>query len=61
MSTISEYCSAKMFIVLYVLLFQIFTMLKAWRDREGAQAYSEILEAALRESKMNDISTVIYL
>ncbi len=36
-------------------------MLKAWRDREGAQAYSEILEAALRESKMNDISTVIYL
>jgi hypothetical protein len=40
-------------------IFQVFYMLKSWRDREGANAHSIILEKALRSSNMNDIAMLL--
>ena len=40
-------------------LFQCLEMLKSWRSREGSGAYAEVLENALRDSKMNDAALLL--
>ncbi|XP_064641183.1 uncharacterized protein LOC135495992 [Lineus longissimus] len=38
---------------------KVYYMLKSWRDREGKNAHSIILEKALRSSNMNDIAMLL--
>ena len=40
--------------------FQVFQMLKTWRDMKGDDATAAVLEKALRDSNMNDIALLLY-
>ncbi|XP_060074865.1 THO complex subunit 1-like [Ylistrum balloti] len=40
---------------------QAYTMLKTWKDREAAQAYTSVLESALKESGMTDAAYALML
>ena len=42
-----------------LLFFQIYDMLKSWRDREGTRAFGHLLEKALQNSGMNDIALLL--
>lgn len=41
------------------IVLQVFQMLKDWRTREGRQAQSRVLEAALRDNGMTDASLLL--
>lgn len=39
--------------------FQVYAMLKSWKNREGSRAHSSILAQALRECRMDDAAALL--
>jgi hypothetical protein len=42
-----------------IWVYQVFEMLKAWRRRDGAAAYTTVLEKALQQAHMNDVALLL--
>lgn len=42
-----------------MLMFQVYQMLKQWRERDGEEAYAEVLEQALLDCGMTDAAIVM--
>ena len=47
------------FIHLHLIFFQVYAMLKSWRNREGNAAQSTVLAQALRECRMDDAAALL--